>query len=69
MIAIKKKNNNRIICMFRLDLSCKEVVITITRVEKCYKLTRVIDTDVYEQYYPRLSQAYDVMMKMIEDLK
>lgn len=55
--------------MFRLDLSCKEVVITITRVEKCYKLTRVIDTDVYEQYYARLAQTYDVMMKMIEDLK
>ena len=55
--------------MFRLDLSCKEVVITITRVEKCYKLTRVIDTDVYEQYYARLAQAYNVMVKMIEDLK
>lgn len=68
MSAIKK-NNNRIICMFRMDLSCKEVVITITRVEKCYKLTRVIDTDVYEQYYPRFSQSYSVMMKMIEDLK
>ena len=68
MSAIKK-NNNRIICMFRLDLSCKEVVITITRVDNCYKLIRVIDTDVYEQYYARLSQAYDVMMKMIEDLK
>ena len=68
MSAIKK-NNNRIICMFRLDLSCKEVVITITRVEKCYKLTRVIDTDVYEQYYARLAQAYNVMVKMIDDLK
>ena len=68
MSAIKK-NNNRIICMFRLDLSCKEVVITITRVDKCYKLIRVIDTDVYEQYYARLSQAYNVMVKMIEDLK
>lgn len=64
-----KKNNNRIICMFRLDLSCKEAVITITRVEKCYKLTRVIDTDVYEQYYARLAQAYNVMVHMIEDLK
>ena len=64
-----KKNNNRIICMFRLDLSCKEVVITITRVDKCYKLIRVIDTDVYEQYYARLSQAYNVMVKMIEELK
>ena len=68
MSAIKK-NNNRIICMFRLDLSCKEVVITITRVEKCYKLTRVIDTDVYEQYYARLAQAYNVMVKMIDELK
>lgn len=68
MSAIKK-NNNRIICMFRLDLSCKEVVITITRVDKCYKLIRVIDTDVYEQYYARLAQAYNVMVKMIEDLK
>lgn len=64
-----KKNNNRIICMFRLDLSCKEAVITITRVEKCYKLTRVIDTDVYEQYYARLSQAYNVMVKMIDELR
>ena len=68
MSAIKK-NSNRIICMFRLDLSCKEVVITITRVDKCYKLIRVIDTDVYEQYYARLAQAYNVMVKMIEDLK
>ena len=68
MSAIKK-NNNRIICMFRLDLSCKEVVITITRVEKCYKLTRVIDTDVYEQYYARLAQAYNVMVKMIDELR
>ena len=68
MSAIKK-SNNRIICMFRLDLSCKEVVITITRVEKCYKLTRVIDTDVYEQYYARLAQAYNVMVKMIDELK
>ena len=68
MSAIKK-NNNRIICMFILDLSCKEAVITITRVEKCYKLTRVINTDVYEQYYARLAQAYNVMVKMIEDLK
>lgn len=68
MSAIKK-NKNRIICMFRMDLSCKEVVITITRVDKCYKLIRVIDTDVYEQYYARLAQAYNVMVKMIEDLK
>ena len=68
MSAIKK-NNNRIICMFRMDLSCKEVVITITRVEKCYKLTRVIDTDVYEQYYARLAQAYNVMVKMIDELR
>ena len=68
-MSVIKKNNNRIICMFRLDLSCKEVVITITRVDKCYKLIRVIDTDVYEQYYARLAQAYNVMVKMIEDLK
>ena len=25
--------------------------------------------NVYEQYYPRFSQSYSVMMKMIEDLK
>lgn len=64
-----RRTSDRIICVFRMTLSCKEVAITITRVEKCYKLTRVIDTDVYEQYYARLAQAYDVMMKMIEDLK
>ena len=64
-----KRTSDRIICVFRFSLSSKEVAITITRVEKCYKLTRVIDTDVYEQYYPRFSQAYSVMMKMIEDLK
>ena len=64
-----KRTSDRIICVFRFSLSSKEVAITITRVEKCYKLTRVIDTDVYEQYYARLAQAYDVMMKMIADLK
>lgn len=64
-----RRTSDRIICVFRMTLSCKEVAITITRVEKCYKLTRVIDTDVYEQYYARLSQAYDVMIKMIGDLK
>lgn len=64
-----KRTSDRIICVFRFSLSSKEVAITITRVEKCYKLTRVIDTDVYEQYYARLAQAYDVMMKMIGDLK
>ena len=64
-----RRTSDRIICIFRFSLSSKEVTITITRVEKCYKLTRVIDTDVYEQYYARLSQAYDVMMKMIADLK
>ena len=64
-----KRTSDRIICVFRFSLSSKEVTITITRVEKCYKLTRVIDTDVYEQYYARLAQAYDVMMKMIGDLK
>lgn len=64
-----KRTSDRIICVFRFSLSSKEVAITITHVEKCYKLTRVIDTDVYEQYYARLSQAYDVMMKMIGDLK
>ena len=64
-----RRTSDRIICVFRFSLSCKEVAITITRVEKCYKLTRVIDTDVYEQYYARLSQAYNVMVKMIGDLK
>lgn len=64
-----KRTSDRIICVFRFSLSCKEVAITITRVEKCYKLTRVIDTDVYEQYYARLAQAYNVMVKMIGDLK
>ena len=64
-----RRTSYRIICVFRFSFSSKEVSITITRVEKCYKLTRVIDTDAYEQYYPRFSQAYSVMMKMIEDLK
>ena len=64
-----KRTSDRIICVFRFSLSCKEVAITITRVEKCYKLTRVIDTDVYEQYYARLAQAYNVMVKMIDELR
>lgn len=64
-----KRTSDRIICVFRMTLSSKEVTITITRVEKCYKLTRVIDTDVYEQYYARLARAYNVMVKMIEDLR
>lgn len=64
-----KRTSDRIICVFRMTLSSKEVTITITRVEKCYKLTRVIDTDVYEQYYARLPQAYNVMVKMIDDLR
>ena len=64
-----KRTSDRIICVFRFSLSSKEVVITITRVEKCYKLTRVIDTDVYEQYYARLAQAYNVMVKMIDELR
>ena len=64
-----KRTSDRIICVFRLTLSSKEVTITITRVEKCYKLTRVIDTDVYEQYYARLAQAYNVMVKLIDELR
>ena len=64
-----RRTSDRIICVFRVSLSSKEVAITITRVEKCYKLTRVIDTDVYEQYYARLSQAYNVMVKMIDELR
>lgn len=64
-----KRTSDRIICVFRMILSSKEVTITITRVEKCYKLTRVIDTDVYEQYYARLAQAYNVMIKMIDELR
>ena len=64
-----KRTSDRIICVFRMTLSCKEVTITITCVEKCYKLTRVIDTDVYEQYYARLAQAYNVMVKMIDELR
>ena len=64
-----KVTEDKIIAVFRLQVSGKEACITITRVSKCYKLTRVIDTDVYIQYYARLSQAYDVMMKMIGDLK
>ena len=64
-----KRTSDRIICVFRFSLSSKEVTITITRVEKCYKLTRVIDTDVYEQYYARLAQAYKVMVKMIDELR
>ncbi len=64
-----KRTSDKIICVFRLTLSSKEVTITITRVEKCYKLMRVIDTDVYEQYYARLAQAYNVMVKMIDELR
>lgn len=64
-----RRTSDRIICVFRFSLSSKEVSITITRVEKCYKLTRVIDTDVYEQYYARLAQAYNVMVKMIDELR
>ena len=64
-----KVTDDKILAIFRLQLSSKEACITVTRVSKCYKLTRVIDTDVYIQYYARLSQAYDVMMKMIGDLK
>lgn len=64
-----KVTDEKIIALFRLKLSSKEVCITITRVSKCYKVTRVIDTDVYVQYYARLSQAYDVMLKFIGDLK
>lgn len=64
-----RRTSDRIICVFRMTLSSKEVTITITRVEKCYKLTRVIDTDVYEQYYARLAQAYNIMIKMIYELR
>lgn len=64
-----KVTGDKILAVFRLQLSTKEVCITITRVSKCYKVTRVIDTDVYIQYYARLAQAYDVMMKMIGDFK
>lgn len=64
-----KVTEDKILAVFRLQVSGKEACITITRVSKCYKLTRVIDTDVYIQYYARLSQAYNVMVKMIEDLK
>lgn len=64
-----KVTEDKVLAVFRLQVSGKEACITITRVSKCYKLTRVIDTDVYIQYYARLSQAYDVMMKMIGDLK
>ena len=64
-----RRTSDRIICVFRFSLSSREVTITITRVEKCYKLTRVIDTDVYEQYYARLAQAYNVMVKMIDELR
>jgi hypothetical protein len=64
-----KRASDRIICVFRMQISYREVTITITRVEKCYKLTRVIDTDVYEQYYARLAQAYNVMVKMIDELR
>lgn len=64
-----KVTEDKIIAVFRLQLNSKEACITITRVSKCYKVTGVIDTDVCIQYYARLSQAYDVMMKMIGDLK
>ena len=64
-----KVTEDKILAVFRLQVSGKEACITITRVSKCYKVTRVIDTDVYILYYASLSQAYDVMMKMIGDLK
>ena len=64
-----KVTEDKILAVFRLQVSGKEACITITRVSKCYKLTRVIDTDVYIQYYARLAQAYDVMMKMIDELR
>ena len=64
-----KSPSDRIICVFRMALASKEGTITITRVEKCYKLTHVVDTDVYEQYYARLAQAYNVMVKMIDELR
>ena len=64
-----KVTEDKILAVFRLQVSGKEACITITRVSKCYKLTRVIDTDVYIQYYARLSQAYDVMMKTIDELR
>lgn len=64
-----KVTEDKIIAVFRLQLGSIEACITITRVSKCYKVTRVVDTDVYIQYYARLAQAYDVMMKMIGDLK
>ena len=64
-----KVTEDKILAVFRLQVSGKEACITITRVSKCYKVTRVIDKDVYTQYYARMSQAYDVMLKMIEDLK
>ena len=64
-----RRTSDRIICVFRFSLSSKEFAITITHVDKCYKLTRVIDTDVYEQYYTRLAQAYNVMVKMIDELR
>lgn len=64
-----KAIEDKILAVFRLQLNSKEACITITRVSKCYKVTRVVDTDVYIQYYARLAQAYDEMMKMIGDLK
>lgn len=64
-----KVTEDKIIAVFRLQIVSKEACITITRVSKCYKVTRVVDKDVYIQYYARLAQAYDVMLKMIEDLK
>lgn len=64
-----KVTEDKILAIFRLQVVGKEACITITRVSKCYKLTRVIDTDVYIQYYARLSQAYNVMVKMIDELR
>ena len=64
-----KVTEDKILAVFRLQVSGKEACITITRVSKCYKVTRVIDTDVYEQYYARLAHAYNVMVKMIDDLR
>ena len=46
-----KVTEDKVIAVFRLQVSGKEACITITRVSKCYKVTRVIDTDVYNVQY------------------
>ena len=44
-----KVTEDKILAVFRLQVSGKEACITITRVSKCYKLTRVKATQAISQ--------------------